>query len=44
VCAFEDRERPLGFNVEGDSEPYTMSDVPSSWFHGFWPQWGLIEK
>jgi hypothetical protein len=43
LCAFEDVERPLLFDVDGNGEPQVMSTVPVSWFHSFWPQWKLIE-
>jgi DNA-binding SARP family transcriptional activator len=43
LCAFDDGERPLLFDVEGNSEPQIITQVPSSWFHNFWPQWGSID-
>ena len=44
LCAFEDVERPLLFDVDGNGEPQVMSTVPVSWFHSFWPQWGATNR
>ena len=43
ICAFDDGEKPLLFDLDGNSEPQVMTTVPGSWFHGFWPQWGSTD-
>jgi DNA-binding SARP family transcriptional activator len=43
LCAFDDGERPILFDVEGNDEPQIIARVPASWFHNFWPQWGSID-
>ena len=39
LCAFDDGEKPLLFDLDDNNEPQVMATVPVSWFHGFWPQW-----
>jgi DNA-binding SARP family transcriptional activator len=44
LCAFDEGERPMLFDVAGNDEPQTITRVPISWFHNFWPQWELIDR